>query len=390
VQRANSKYSSTTQLSYLLISTWNDYEEGTEIETGIDNCYTINASLSSSTLTWTPASTDTNATESTIDHYEIFDSADGQHLARAGSFPSGMHSVTASSLSLGCGARQLFVKAVGAPAILNKISGAVAYTSPSSCTGVTVSAPADGTTITSPFTLTASEGTSKVPDSMLVYLDGDAIYKGYNVESLSLSVDAAPGSHMMLVKAYYSDGTSAVSQAGVTVSSASSVTISSPVSGSTYNSPVRVIATETTDRNADSLEIRLDGSLVSTVSDSDSADVSIDAAAGSHTVAVKAIYNDGTASSSSRSFTVRNGAVTITSPADGATVTSPVHVVASESSSLAATAMKIYLDGVSVYSTGTESIDTNITAASGTHQLTAKAWYADGTVAERRIFFTVP
>ncbi|MFL6236360.1 MAG: Ig-like domain-containing protein [Thermoanaerobaculia bacterium] len=390
VKRANSKYSSTTQLPYLLISTWNDYEEGTEIETGIDNCYTINASLSSSTLTWTPASTDSNATESTIDHYEIFDSADGQHLSSVGSFPSGMHAIAASSLPLGCGARRLFVKAVGAPSILDKMSVEATYTSPSSCTGVTISAPVDGATVISPFTVTASEGTSKVPDSMLVYLDGNSIYKGYGVESLSLSVDAAPGTHTVLVKAYYSDGTSAVSQVGVDVSSAPDVTISSPVSGATYNSPVRVIATETTGRNADFLEIRLDGSLVSTVPDSDTADVSIDAAAGSHTVSVKAIYNDGTASSSSRSFTVRNGTVTITSPADGAIVTSPVHIVANESSSLAATAMKAYLDGASVSSTGTESIDTSITASSGTHQLTVKAWYADGTVTERRIFFTVP
>jgi hypothetical protein len=39
-------YSSKHQLAALIIATWNDYEEGTEIETGIDNCVSIQASLS--------------------------------------------------------------------------------------------------------------------------------------------------------------------------------------------------------------------------------------------------------------------------------------------------------------------------------------------------------
>ncbi len=40
---AGKYYSTSTQLPFLQIPTWNDYEEGTEIESGIDNCVTISA-----------------------------------------------------------------------------------------------------------------------------------------------------------------------------------------------------------------------------------------------------------------------------------------------------------------------------------------------------------
>ena len=46
-------YSSSHQLPALIIPTWNDYEEGTEIETGIDNCVNLQASASDEGLTWT-------------------------------------------------------------------------------------------------------------------------------------------------------------------------------------------------------------------------------------------------------------------------------------------------------------------------------------------------
>jgi hypothetical protein len=42
----NSMYNSSKQLPVLQLVTWNNYEEGTEIESGIDNCLTVGASLS--------------------------------------------------------------------------------------------------------------------------------------------------------------------------------------------------------------------------------------------------------------------------------------------------------------------------------------------------------
>ncbi|MEP6756693.1 MAG: hypothetical protein ABJA67_14400 [Chthonomonadales bacterium] len=75
------KYYTTAALPYLQIGTWNDYNEGTEIESGIDNCYVAGGSTSLQTLTWTLTPTDSEAASlSTVSHMEIYDSADGQNL----------------------------------------------------------------------------------------------------------------------------------------------------------------------------------------------------------------------------------------------------------------------------------------------------------------------
>ena len=68
--------------------------------------------------------------------------------------------------------------------------------------------------------------------------------------------------------------------------------------------------------------------------------------------------------------------VTVSSPANGATVTSPVHVVASAASSTSAsiTTTRIYLDNVRVYQVHTNRINTYLTMNVGAHNLTVQAW----------------
>ena len=398
IAKVNSYYTSSQQLPYLLVSTWNDYEEGTEIETGIDNCYAVSAAVAGSTLSWSLSiSSDqpnaaANATENTIDHYEVFDSADGENLTRVATLPRGSRSVDLSTLAIGCGSRTLYVKAVGVASIRNKMSGAVSYAAPA-CTAVTITTPADGATIANPFQVAATENTTKSTDSMLLYLDGTSIYKAYKTEAIDTgaNVSVPAGTHTLVVKAYYSDGSNASAQANVTASNPGPVTISSPVGAATYNSPVLVLADENTGASVSALEIDLDGAAVATVTGASHLNQSIDAAPGSHTVTVKATYAAGGSSTASQTFNVREGTVTITSPADGATVASPIHVVANESSSLSATAMKVYLDGTSAYTVNnSDTVDTSVTAASGAHQITVKAWYADGTVSQRSVNVTVP
>ena len=55
--------------------TWNDYEEGTEIESGIDNCLSMSASVSGDSLSWK-----VTGHENTVDHYTPYVSTDGQNL----------------------------------------------------------------------------------------------------------------------------------------------------------------------------------------------------------------------------------------------------------------------------------------------------------------------
>jgi hypothetical protein len=114
----NSIYSSRNQLPFLLIPTWNDYEEGTEIETGIDNCVSIEASVRSNRLQWK-----VNGLDKTIDHFEIFASKDGTSLTQIGTAEARDHDYNLKQLP--SGTRVLFVRAVGRPSIRNQISGPV-------------------------------------------------------------------------------------------------------------------------------------------------------------------------------------------------------------------------------------------------------------------------
>jgi hypothetical protein len=68
------------------------------------------------------------------------------------------------------------------------------------------------------------------------------------------------------------------------------------------------------------------------------------------------------------------GSVTVSSPASGSTVASPVRFVASATSSAPITGMKIYVDGLVKYATSLSRIDVNLTLANGSHQVVVRAW----------------
>jgi hypothetical protein len=80
--------------------------------------------------------------------------------------------------------------------------------------------------------------------------------------------------------------------------------------------------------------------------------------------------------------------VTVQSPTS-TSVTSPVHFVASASSTHPITAMRIYVDGISVYLTNSASLDTWITIAAGQHTTVVQAWDSTGTVFKNTMILTV-
>jgi hypothetical protein len=124
----SNNYYQSNALPYLQIATWNDYNEGTEIESGIDNCYTVGASVSGTFLNWSLNPTNsTLAKLTTVSHVEIYDSPDGQNLTLVASPP------TASSgkfdlSTLASGNHTLYVRMVGKNSILNRVSSGVGYT----------------------------------------------------------------------------------------------------------------------------------------------------------------------------------------------------------------------------------------------------------------------
>ncbi len=114
-------YSSSHQLPALIIPTWNDYEEGTEIETGIDNCVQVQAAVAEEKLSWT-----VSGDEATIDHYAVL-VQNGSQWSDAADLNLRVHSIPLSRLSLTPQTEALCVQAVGKASILSHSSGAIRY-----------------------------------------------------------------------------------------------------------------------------------------------------------------------------------------------------------------------------------------------------------------------
>jgi Glycosyl hydrolase family 99 len=119
--KANQYFSSRSQLPLVLLVTWNDYEEGTEIETGIDNCVSISAQSSESRISW-----QINGDERTIDHYAVLASSDGKTAIPLQDVVAGRgHSLDVANILPSPGHWTIYVEAVGRPSLWNHLSNPV-------------------------------------------------------------------------------------------------------------------------------------------------------------------------------------------------------------------------------------------------------------------------
>ena len=113
-------YSASHQLPALIIPTWNDYEEGTEIETGIDNCAEVKASIrGGDTLVW-----NISGRENTIDHIVVLQQQ-SSGWSEVRKFATAQHSVTLQDLHVSAETANLCVVTVGKPSMLNHSSGPI-------------------------------------------------------------------------------------------------------------------------------------------------------------------------------------------------------------------------------------------------------------------------
>jgi len=117
-------YSASGQLENLQLVTWNDYEEGTALEMGIDNCVSIAGSASGDTVSWT-----ITGSENTLDHYTVYISSDGENLMPVSDVAAGTHQLNLGQYGFPQGAYTVYVKAVGRPSIKNHMSAAISYSS---------------------------------------------------------------------------------------------------------------------------------------------------------------------------------------------------------------------------------------------------------------------
>ncbi len=266
---------------------------------------------------------------------------------------------------------------------------------------VTISTPGNNATVASPATVTASatpNSTAHPINGMAVLVDNTSVYTT-TTASVNTNVTMTAGTHSVKVTATDTAGGTYSQSVNVTVPSTTtgSVTITAPGNNSNVASPATVTATATPNSTAhpiNGMAVLVDNTSVYTTTAA-SVNTSVTLTAGTHTLTVTAADTAGNTYSQSVSVTATTstaGAVTISSPANNATVTSPTTVTASATPANAANPinrMKVLVDNTVAYRIHAASLSTSLTLASGPHSITVQAWDTAGKLYQSAISVTV-
>src|SRR5262249_12407997 len=243
-------FSSSNQLDTLQIVTWNDYEEGTEIESGIDGCTFVVASVSGSTLNWTVQ----GGPESTVDHFTLFASTDGQNLAKLADIPAGQHSLGLTAFNLSSPV-SLFVKAVGQPSVRNAMSSPVVMKA-----GDAAPHAALNVSLTGDLTVNASTVGSSDPDGSIAKTTID-FGDGTVVQSATAShTYAAAGTFIVTGAVVDKGGPWGGAATGVEAKAvAPAPSILSPPNSATVNFPTPIVASANSANPITRMDVLIDG-----------------------------------------------------------------------------------------------------------------------------------
>ena len=187
--------------------------------------------------------------------------------------------------------------------------------------------------------------------------------------------------------------------ASFTLPATASVTVSSPSSGTTVNSPVHYVASATTStcsKGVASMGIYIDDKLTYVV-DAASMNTSLSFNPGSYSTVVEEWDKCGGATYTPINITVSSGTtppsdVVVTTPAPNSTVTSPVTYQASATTSTCSkgvASMGVYVDNKLIYVTDSTTLNTQITMASGAEHTVVEEWDKCGGAAYTTVNLTV-
>jgi len=369
---ASKYYSATKQMFGIQLVTWNDYEEGTEIETGIDNCVTVTAAVAATTVSWS-----ITGQMNTVDHFSVFVSQDGENLMWLADTPTSVSSLNLASFNLNSGNYIVFVKAVGKPSLTNKMSAGVQLTVSNQppIAALSITPP----TAAAPTTVSASTAGSSDPD-------GTVVSSSINFGDGSAAVSGASATHTYKVTGTYTITASVTDNLGATTKKSATVAVTG--SATTNKPPVAAISTTpasaygpvtvsvnaagSSDPDGTIASVALsfgDGSTASGLTASHTY-----SNAGVYTVTAKVTDNQGASSTASTTVTVKAPEVIVSSPANTASVVSSVNVIATGFSGNPVTAMQIYRDSVLIYTIHSANLNTTVALAAGTHNLVIKGW----------------
>jgi hypothetical protein len=119
----NSYYGRSTQLEFAGIML-NDYEEGTAVESGIDNCLTVSASITGNSLHWTINKIDaTFASTATVNRLKIYfsDPVSGTFYTALDNIRPSLTGTQALTSIIPPGNWKIWVQIVGQPLMMNHL-----------------------------------------------------------------------------------------------------------------------------------------------------------------------------------------------------------------------------------------------------------------------------
>lgn len=373
---AGKYYSAAKQMLGIQLVTWNDYEEGSEIETGIDNCVSVNAAVAGTTVSWS-----ITGQMNTVDHFSVFASQDGENLMWLADAATTVTSLNLAGFNLNSGNYIVYVKAVGKPSLTNKMSAGVQLTVPNLPPVAALSlTPSTGV---APLSVSASTAGSSDTDGTIAstsisFGDGSATVVG----AIATHVYNTAGTYT--VTATVTDNLGATASKSATVIVTTSATPNKPPIAAISATPASAYGPVTVNVSAAGSSDP-DGTIASAAlsfGDGTSAN-GLTAShtysnAGVYTVTAKVTDNQGASSSASTTVTVKAPEVIVSSPANGATVNLRPAIVASGFSGNPVVSMQVYVDSALAVTANSSNLNTNISLASGAHALIIKGWDSAG------------
>jgi hypothetical protein len=255
---------------------------------------------------------------------------------------------------------------------------------------VSVSAPASGAVVSSPFVLQATSATclSQSTVSMAYSIDSGSDTVFNPATSINTSVSASQGTHTLRVKSWGSGGAFCEKDGAITVGTG--VLVSSPVNGSTVPSTFLLHATAATcgGQSTSSMAYSFDSN-TDNVINAQSINQNVSTSAGGHLLRVKAWGNAGAFCETDLNINVSSQSVVISTPANNSTVptTFQLQAQAPTCNGRSTSSMTYNFAGhPDASAVAGQSIITQVTApTTGVQQLNVKAWNGTGDLCETSV-----
>jgi len=167
----------------------------------------------------------------------------------------------------------------------------------SAAVSVQVAAPLSNSALTSPFSVHASATSSHPITGWQVYLDSVEVYTGPPTGTITATIKAAPGAHLLTISAWDATGAYGTHTVAANVAAPApppppvvpiSVKVSAPVNYSSGSSPIHLQATAAGSHAVTGWQVYLDGAIAYTGPATGTIAANINAAAGTHQIIARA------------------------------------------------------------------------------------------------------